>query len=152
MKIHLYVIAVLVTVLGLIACDNNKSAGGALPVPEAPERKYDPQQLATGERVYQAECASCHGAEGQGAENWRKRGPDGLFPAPPLNGSGHSWHHSTEVLTGIIRNGSPDNKRSMPAWEGRLTDQEIEAVVLWFQSRWPQPVYNAWYEMQQRGR
>lgn len=150
MKNHAQVFVIAVALLGLSACDNDKVTGG-LPVPEAPERQYDPQQIAMGERVYKSECASCHGDTAQGAENWRKRGPDGLFPAPPLNGNGHTWHHSMAVLTGIIRNGSPDNKRSMPAWEGRLTDQEIEAVVMWFQSKWPQPVYDAWYEMQQRG-
>lgn len=151
MKNHRPVFIVLIALLVLVACDNDKVTGG-LPVPEAPERQYDPQQLAMGEKVYAAECASCHGDKAQGADNWKKRGPNGKFPAPPLDGSGHTWHHSTEILTGIIRNGSPDNKASMPAFEGRLSDHDIESVIVWFQSQWPQPVYNAWYEMQQRGR
>ena len=151
MKNHRPVFIVLIALLVLVACDNDKVTGG-LPVPEAPERQYDPQQLAMGEKVYAAECASCHGDKAQGADNWEKRGSNGKFPAPPLDGSGHTWHHSTEILTGIIRNGSPDNKASMPAFESRLSDQDIESVIAWFQSQWPQPVYNAWYEMQQRGR
>ena len=39
----------------------------------------------------------------------------------------------------------------MPAWKGKLSEAEMAAIVAWFQSLWPQPVYDAWYEMQQRG-
>jgi len=60
--------------------------------------------------------------------------------------------HSTEVLSNVINNGSVQGQGKMPAWEGKLNGQEISAVIVWFQSIWPQPVYDAWYEMQQRGR
>lgn len=145
-----YLLLLLVMVV-LVACEG-KSQNAALPVPHAPERHYDAGQLALGEKVYQAHCAKCHGTQAQGAPNWTRRGADGKYPAPPLNGSGHAWHHSTQVLSDVIRNGSPDGEGNMPAWQGKLSDQEITAVMLWFQSKWPQPLYDAWYEMQQRGR
>lgn len=138
-------------VVGLVACDSEGINGG-LPVPEAPPRELDANQLALGENVYQTNCASCHGAQGQGMAEWRKRGADGFYPPPPLNGSAHAWHHSTEVLKDVIRNGSPGGKGNMPAWDGKLTDREMDAVIIWFQSKWPKPVYDAWFEMQQRGR
>lgn len=50
----------------------------------------------------------------------------------------------------MIRDGSPPGQRQMPAWGDKLSEQEIAAVVEWFQSRWPDPVYAAWYDMQQR--
>ena len=135
----------------LAACDSDVQKS-ALPVPEAPQRQYDATLLSLGEQVFQVNCAQCHGPNAQGAPNWTKRGADGKYPAPPLNGTGHAWHHSNEVLEDIIRNGSPDGKGNMPAWNGKLSDPEIEAVMAWFQSKWPKEVYNAWYEMQQRGR
>ena len=133
------------------ACDNREQLEG-MPVPAAPERKVDTQELALGERLFQANCASCHGAQAEGNENWRQRELSGRFPAPPLNGTGHSWHHSTEVLMDVISNGRPGGQSNMPAWKDKLSEAEIAAIVAWFQSQWPQPVYDAWYEMQQRGR
>lgn len=148
-----YVMAAVFVVL-LSACDipnGNKSIEG-MPVPEAPERVMDTQVISLGQQVFKASCAECHGANAEGAQNWRKRDADGHYPAPPLNGSGHAWHHSLEVLRALIENGSLKGKGKMPAWKGKLSDQEIEATMAWFQSLWPQPVYDAWYEMQQRGR
>ena len=141
----------LVVLLALSACGGG-GEGGGLPVPEGVERNSDPELLATGKQVYEQHCARCHGADASGDPNWRKRDADGFFPPPPLNGSGHAWHHSTEVLGNVIREGSPDGTGRMPAWEGKLSEREIEAVIVWFQSLWPQPVYDAWFEMQQRGR
>jgi mono/diheme cytochrome c family protein len=135
----------------LWACDNRQGQEG-MPVPAAPARKIDTQQLVLGERLYQANCASCHGVQAEGDPNWRQRDSSGHFPPPPLNGSGHAWHHSTEVLTEVITRGRPNGESNMPAWKGKLSEAEIAAIVAWFQSQWPQPVYDAWYEMQQRGR
>jgi len=146
----------LLLLFGLVACDDVQKMGvqnmSALPVPAAPKRQLDEAQLATGKQVFQDNCASCHGAQAEGAANWRKKDADGFYQAPPLNGSGHAWHHSTEVLSNVINNGSVQGQGKMPAWEGKLNGQEISAVIVWFQSIWPQPVYDAWYEMQQRGR
>jgi mono/diheme cytochrome c family protein len=147
-------------VLGLVvllsACDSgpatDKQAVNAMAVPSAPLRQFDAAQLALGKQVFADNCARCHGAQAEGAVNWRKVDADGDYPAPPLNGSGHAWHHSVEVLTSIVRNGSPQGKGKMPGWKGKLDDQQIVASIAWVQSGWPQPVYDAWFEMQQRGR
>ena len=81
----------------------------------------------------------------------RKRKPDGKYPPPPLNGSGHAWHHSRAMLHEMIRTGSRPGEGDMPAWQGKLTGDEIDAVISWFQSLWPDQVYAEWYEMQERG-
>ncbi len=145
---EILIIGLLAAVLS--ACDGSEQMG-SVPVLMTPDRQLDPQQLAMGERVFQANCAVCHGAQAQGAPDWRKRDADGFYPAPPLDGSGHAWHHSLVMLEDMITNGSPDGKGKMPAWKGKLNQQEIQATLAWFQSQWPQPVYDAWYEMQQRG-
>lgn len=116
------------------------------PVSPASQQQLDPVQVALGEKVFQANCAVCHGTNAQGAENWVQPGPDGKYPPPPLNGSGHMWHHSREELLGTILAGSPEGEGNMPAWRGRLSRQEIEAIITWLQSIWPQPIYEAWQE------
>jgi len=41
---------------------------------------------------------------------------------------------------------------SMPAWEGKLSDDDIEAVIAWIQSRWPEEIYQAWLAMDEKAR
>lgn len=150
-RIKLQHVAVMMLLGCLLSACENSEVGG-LPVPNAPPRHTDTAQLALGEQVFADHCARCHGDKAQGDANWRKRDADGHYPAPPLNGSGHTWHHSKEVLKQTILNGSPQGKGKMPAWKDKLTEKQIDAVIAWVQSVWPQPVYDAWFEMQQRGR
>jgi len=85
----------------------------------------------------------------QGAPFWRQRNPDGTFPPPPLDSSGHAWHHSHEWLHEVIITGT-EPQGHMPVWGGKLNDQEIDDIIAWFQSLWTDEVYAAWWEMEQR--
>jgi mono/diheme cytochrome c family protein len=107
-------------------------------------RKLDPEKIKRGEAVYLKNCANCHGPNGEATPGWRNPGPDGRYPPPPLDGSAHAWHHSTETLERMIRAGSPDG--GMPAWDGKLTNQEIDDVIVWIKSLWPDEVYDIWYK------
>ena len=100
-----------------------------------------------GFKLYRANCASCHGDQGQGAANWRQTGADGKQPAPPLNGTGHTWHHPMPVLVSTIKNGTQRIGGNMPPWKDRLSNSDINAIILWFQSRWPDELYQAWARM-----
>ena len=100
--------------------------------------------IIMGGRVFQQNCAVCHGAQAQGAPNWQRRDANGKFPAPPLNGTAHAWHHPTKVLKRIIRQGTVAQGGNMPAWEGKLTEKEMDAVLAWFQNKWPDELYAAW--------
>ncbi|WP_158046283.1 c-type cytochrome [Skermanella pratensis] len=109
----------------------------------------DPAQVALGETVYAANCASCHGADLEGQPDWRERKPDGRLPAPPHDVSGHTWHHPAETLFGIVKDGMaayapPGYESDMPAFGGTLSDQEIRAVLAFIASRWPENVRNRW--------
>lgn len=128
------------------------SGGGAMTGAEAPpgERVRDSFAIRYGAKLFKANCATCHGDRGQGDPNWRQRGPDGKFPPPPLNGTGHAWHHPLKMLKYVIKNGSPGGQGNMPAWKDKLSDKEIDAIVAWFQSQWPDQAYNAWYRTNQR--
>ncbi|WP_156972378.1 cytochrome c [Nitrosospira sp. NpAV] len=127
----------------------------AKPAPSAPPaaepknlaaRKLDPEKIKRGEAVYRANCANCHGPNGEATPGWRTPGADGRYPPPPLDGSAHAWHHSTETLERMIRVGSPADIGGMPAWDGKLTNQQIDDVIVWIKSLWPDEVYDIWYK------
>lgn len=99
-------------------------------------------QLALGQDVYAANCASCHGANLEGQPDWRRRNENGRIPAPPHDASGHTWHHADRQLFTITRLGVsaivPGYDSDMPAFEGILSDAEIVAVLAYIKSTWPE--------------
>jgi len=114
------------------------------------ERHHDPGQIARGSVLYQKNCMQCHGEQAQGAPNWQKRDADGKFPPPPLNGTGHTWHHPTKALKHTINNGTGNIGGNMPAFRTKLNDQEIDDILEFVKSKWPDPLYEAWYRNEQR--
>ena len=113
------------------------------------QRTIDSAQVMHGKALFEQNCARCHGATAQGDPLWRQRNPDGTFPPPPLDGTGHAWHHSHDWLHEVIISGTEPQGR-MPAWGGKLNDQEVDDIIAWFQSLWPDEVYAAWWEMEHR--
>jgi mono/diheme cytochrome c family protein len=100
------------------------------------------QQVAAGDAVYRAHCASCHGANLEGQPDWRTRLPSGRLPAPPHDASGHTWHHPDDVLLEIVRDGPAfyaalGVEADMPAFREVLTEAEMAAVLAFIKSRWP---------------
>ena len=127
-------------VLVLVACEKAS--------PGFEDSRADPgntRRVALGERVYAQHCASCHGANLEGQPQLRRLLPNGRRPAPPHDETGHTWHHSDGVLFGITKNGLvPPNAPAgyasdMPAFAGRLSDDEIWAVLAFIKSRWTAP-------------
>lgn len=110
------------------------------------KREVNLLEFSRGRKLYQQNCASCHGknAEG-GAPDWRKIDADGMYPPPPLNGTGHTWHHPTKVLVNLIKNGTAKIGGKMPAWKDKLSDQEINDILIWIKAQWPDDIYAAWY-------
>tara|TARA_B100000686_G_scaffold132216_1_gene139146 strand:- start:91 stop:639 length:549 start_codon:yes stop_codon:yes gene_type:complete len=109
-------------------------------------RKLDIDKVKRGKIIYRANCANCHGQNGESKPGWRKRGVDGKYPAPPLNGNAHTWHHSTATLSKTIKEGSPPEIGNMPGWGDKLTDDEIDDVIVWITSIWPDELYAIWYK------
>jgi len=113
-------------------------------------RKMDFAQINRGGKLFQQNCAVCHGQQAQGlAVNWREADKDGKLPPPPLNGTGHAWHHPKRVLASSIKNGTAKLGGNMPAWKDKLSDDEINDIIAWFQSKWSDEIYAAWYENNQ---
>jgi mono/diheme cytochrome c family protein len=113
---------------------------------------FPAEQVARGKLVFEQHCAECHSQHGEGDPNWRQRDAEGKFPPPPLNGTGHAWHHPRALLMSIIKNGTKSQGGNMPAWQDRLSDQQIDDIIIWFQSQWPQELYNAWQRVDRESR
>lgn len=104
------------------------------------------QDLARGAEVYAAQCASCHGADLEGAENWRQPDADGRYPAPPHDRTGHTWHHDDATLydyvalggAGVLAKSGVEYDSGMPAYEDILTEDEIRDVLAFIKDSWPE--------------
>ena len=97
-----------------------------------------------GERVFQTNCAACHGQDAEGQADWHIRKDDGTLPAPPLNGDGHTWHHGDGTLYKTVHFGgsyfegpdTPSFKSAMPAFGERLGHQGTVDVITYLKSLW----------------
>lgn len=108
----------------------------------------DKADIANGEALYSEHCASCHGADLEGQPDWRSPGPDGRFPAPPHDETGHTWHHSDRVLFDYTKLGGREAlarqgvafDSGMPGFAEILTDEEIWDVLAYIRSTWPERI------------
>lgn len=102
--------------------------------PQAPE-------IARGQKLYAASCASCHGSKLEGEPNWQSPKPNGRMPAPPHDATGHTRHHSDRELFLITKKGLaavvPGYTSDMPAFESVLSDDEIAQILAYIKSKWP---------------
>ena len=99
------------------------------------------QLVETGKRVYETQCASCHGARAEGAPRWREPDANGEMPAPPHDRTGHTWKHGDGMLYRIVRDGWRDafnktQRLTMPRFKDQLSPKEIRAVIEYLKTRW----------------
>jgi len=104
--------------------EHKKAAAAADDAGKSWDRK---ELIARGEKVFVANCAACHQANGKGVP--------GTFPA--LDGSsvvtGPKDGQIKTVLNGVTKNGQPT---AMPAWKDTLSDADIAAVVTYTRNSW----------------
>ncbi len=82
------------------------------------------QDVASGEKVYKAKCASCHGPDGKGetAAGKATKARD-LCSADVKKGTDAEW---TEIV------GKGKNK--MPAYDKKISDAEVKDVIAYMRS------------------
>jgi mono/diheme cytochrome c family protein len=102
--------------------------------PAAPA--LDVYQIAAGEKLYAENCASCHRADLSGDPNWMIPDENGVYPPPPHDATGHTWHHDDGLLLGIIRDGLEGFPSGMPTFTGILTDDGILSILEFLKSNW----------------
>lgn len=132
--------------LGLAGCERQKPAPPPAPATTTTLPAVEPapslEALNRGARLFQEHCAQCHGPEAQGHPDWQT---PGVVAAPPLNGTGNDWKRTRAELLAAIADGvKRDGVLVMPGWKGRLSDAEMNDVIVWFQALWPPEVYSRW--------
>lgn len=134
---HLPQLAVLVTMLGagavliLAACGGNGGGSGA--GEEFPVRITD-ERVSSGQGIYAANCASCHGGfDGEAPPIAAAPSHDAEMPRS------HTWHHADRQLFEWILD-KPPLATLMPAFRGKLTDEEVRDVIAYIKSEWPDDV------------
>lgn len=106
---------------------------------------HNEPNIEMGRATYQEACASCHGVNLEGQPNWQSANSNGIYPSPPHDETGHTWHHGDEMLLNYIRKGGQvvldemgvEFMSGMPAFSEQLSDTEIEAVLAYIKSTWP---------------
>lgn len=132
----------LATIAGAIAlssCLGNPATNPVIinntPVPPVPT--LDPVRMSQGAALYTKYCATCHGANLEGATDWKKSLPDGSLPPPPQDSSGHTWHHPDALLVSIIaKGGDPAHNSRMPAFGDQISKTEMISILDFIKSTW----------------
>ncbi len=75
--------------------------------------------------IYSAKCAKCHGGDGSGVEKYKKKGQKSFTDS--------AWQktRTDAQFTASITNGKGE---AMTAWKGKLTAEEIKALVAYVRS------------------
>ncbi len=103
--------------------------------------------VARGTALYAENCASCHGENLEGQPDWQDPDAFGIFPAPPHNAEGHTWHHDDRLLfdytkfggaAAMAMRGLEGFESGMPAYEGLLSDSQINDIWAFIKSTWPE--------------
>jgi mono/diheme cytochrome c family protein len=98
-----------------------------------------------GKILYEQHCASCHMVNLVGAADWKGVDKDGHRKAPPLNGTGHTWHHSDEILHKIIKLGFAklinNYEGKMYGFGEKINDEGIDNVLSYIKSYWADDIY-----------
>ncbi len=146
MKKNTAIFIIVTGALAITACSREGSQSVARSRPAAQySPNFDPGKIARGAKIFEENCAQCHGPQAQGHPDWQTPSDGSFTAAPPLDGSGNEHKRSKSELLNVIRNGVRKNGLEvMPAWQGRLSNQDLEDVVTWFQSLWPPEVYKEW--------
>ena len=101
--------------------------------------------IARGKIVYENNCVSCHQVNLVGAENWKGVDKDGHRKAPPLNGTGHTWHHDDASLHNIIKYGLAkivkNYEGKMIGFGDKINDKQIDSVLSYIKSHWEDQIY-----------
>jgi len=98
--------------------------------------------VTKGMAVYSTNCAGCHGRRLQGQALWQLKDEYLGRRAPPHDSTGHTWQHSDDDLFYMTKYGHfPEAPRDvvsfMPAFEKRLTDEEMLSALAFIKAHWP---------------
>lgn len=101
--------------------------------------------VGQGAQLYADNCASCHGANLQGRDDWQTATSNGRALAPPHDETGHTWHHPDEQLFQIVKFGTAalvgnGYESDMAGYGDVLSDAQIYATMAFIKSTWPDEI------------
>ena len=103
----------------------------------APLATLDTTLRSQGAPLYQQYCSTCHGANLEGAPDWKKPLADGSLPPPPQDDSGHTWHHPDFLLLQIMAQGGKSLYDGvMPSFGEQLKPEEMRAILEFIKNHW----------------
>ncbi len=121
----------------------------------------DKAVISAGAELYADNCAVCHGADLEGAEDWQGYNEDGTLKPPPHDASGHTWHHSDTLLFDYVKLGGTaamakvaleEFNSGMPPFGDTLTDEEIWNILAFIKSSWPEDIQQTQREISEEER
>lgn len=68
----------------------------------------------------------------------------GFYPAPPLDDSGHADEHALKDMLNTLKMGGGALGGTMPSFADVLSPAQMEAVLAYVQSLWPDEIYAGW--------
>jgi len=109
---------------------------------------HEEPNVEQGGKIYAERCAACHGSKLERRPDWQTPKPDGTYPAPPHNQTGHTWHHDDAMLTDYVARGGQvvlegmgvEFRSGMPAFGDVLSAAEIADVLAFIKSTWPEQI------------
>jgi mono/diheme cytochrome c family protein len=124
------------------------AAAHLLSAPQANAFFHNSPDLERGRELYDTNCASCHGLNLEGQSGWQSANEDGTYPAPPHDETGHTWHHDDAMLIDYITRGGQavlddmnvDFISGLPGFGSVLDASEIEAILDYIKSTWPEHI------------
>jgi mono/diheme cytochrome c family protein len=124
--------------LTLTGCNGQVDPGNQITVLDIP---FTASHIEQGQELYMQYCSACHGAEGQGQFPDAPLEPDitGRYGAPPHNPTGHTWHHSDDLLMRYLDEGGFSDLTKfylMPPFGDVLTHTERMFVIAYIKSLW----------------
>ena len=109
------------------------------------------EAIKNGKILYNQYCVSCHQANLAGATNWQGLDEDGHRKAQPLNGTGHTWHHTDELLHRMIKYGFAklikNYEGKMMGFGDKISDEGIDNILSYIKSYWKDDIYEYHLEM-----
>jgi mono/diheme cytochrome c family protein len=99
----------------------------------------DRASVILGKQLYRVHCAGCHGRNLQGQPLWQLADAYAGRRAPAFDETGYAWQHSDEEIFHVTKYGrlASGPPGAMPAFEHRLEDYQILAVIAFIKARWP---------------
>jgi len=138
------------------------SVTAAAETPQAEDKESAvASELARGAALYSEHCASCHGANLEGSEDWQGYNEDGTLKPPPHDASGHTWHHSDALLFDYVKLGGAEAmakvaleefNSGMPGFGDVLSDAQIWSILSFIKSTWPEKIREAQEEISNEDR